>query len=454
MQISQNPSTEETLATFEELTDAEIAAKLAKAESAFRAWQKTDFAERAALMKKAAELFRLKKEEVGKTIALEMGRPFPAAVLESEKCSWACEYYAENAEKMLSPQPFPKDAGEGYVRFDPLGVVLAVMPWNYPFWQVVRFAAPALMAGNVGILKHASNVPQSASLLERLFREAGFPEGAFQNLFMSIPQTAAVIDDPRVAAVTLTGSVRAGISVGERAGRNLKKVVLELGGSDPFIVLKDADVEAAAKAGTQSRLQNCGQTCIAAKRFIVEKPIAEKFLAALKENFEKEKLGDPFADGVTVGPLATENILKGVEEQVERSIEKGARLVTGGKRKAGKGFFFEPTILADVKKGMPAYEEEVFGPVAAVITVKNAEEAVLVANDSEFGLSSSVWTRDAARAKDMASKIEAGNVFINSMSKSDPRIPFGGVKKSGYGRELGEFGIKEFVNVKSVTISK
>ncbi|MBX9765520.1 NAD-dependent succinate-semialdehyde dehydrogenase, partial [Patescibacteria group bacterium] len=337
---------------------------------------------------------------------------------------------------------------------EPLGVIFAVMPWNYPFWQVVRFAAPSLMAGNGGLLKHASNVPQSAALLEELFLKAGFPKGLFQNLPISIPQSGTVIDDPRVAAVTLTGSVRAGTSVGERAGRNLKKIVLELGGSDPFIVLKDADIKQAAKVGAIARLQNAGQTCIAAKRFIVEREIADVFLNALTEEFKEYTVGDPMESGVMVGPLATKSILDGVDLQVQKSVEMGAKVVLGGMRKEGKGLFYMPTILTNLKKGMPAYDEEIFGPVASIIPVESEEEAITVANDTEFGLGASIWTKDIEKAKRMATRIEAGAVFINAQVKSDPRLPFGGVKKSGHGRELGEYGVKEFVNAKTVSISR
>lgn len=454
MQISQNPSTEEILKEVPELTEIELEEKLARATRAQKEWANTPFSKRAELFKKLALIFRDEKEAIGKMIALEMGRPLAPAIAESEKSAWACEYYADNAERLLTPESFPEGAGEGEIRFEPLGVILAVMPWNYPFWQVVRFAAPSLMAGNGGLLKHASNVPQSAAILEELFLKAGFPEGIFQNLPISIPQTATVIDDPRVAAVTLTGSVRAGTSVGERAGRNLKKIVLELGGSDPFIVLKDADIAEAARVGAVARLQNAGQTCIAAKRFVVEKEIADVFLNALKAEFEKYTVGDPMDANVMVGPLATKNILDGVSEQVRKSVEMGAKVVIGGTPVEGKGFFYMPTILTNLKKGMPAYDEEIFGPVASIIPVESEEEAIIVANDTEFGLGASIWTKDIEKAKRMAGRIEAGAVFINAQVKSDPRLPFGGVKKSGHGRELGEYGVKEFVNAKTVSISR
>lgn len=452
MPQSKNPATEEVTATFKDISDAELDAKLALAHTASRMWAKASFSERKEKLLALAAVFRAEKEQIGMIITEEMGRPLSGAIAEAEKCAWACEYYAEEAERMLAPEPFPKGAGEGEIRFEPLGVVFAVMPWNFPFWQVIRFLAPTLMAGNVGVMKHASNVPRSAEYLETLARKAGYPEGVFQNLFISIEQAGRVIDDVRVAAVTLTGSVRAGTSVGERSGRNIKKVVLELGGSDPFVVFADADIETAAKTGALARLQNAGQTCIAAKRFIVEEKAYPEFIKHFEREVRSFVTGDPKDPKTTMGPLATESILKGIEEQVQKSVSLGATLVCGGVRKEGTGYFYMPTILANVKKGMPAYDEEVFGPVASVMTFKSEEEAVMLANDTEFGLSSSVWSSDMEKAKRIAGRIEAGCVFINTMSKSDPRIPFGGVKRSGTGREMGEFGIKEFVNVKAVTV--
>lgn len=454
MFVSRNPATEEELKSYPELSDEELESKLALADAASRAWAQTSFAERRAVVERLAELFRAEKDTIGKIIALEMGRPLGAAVAEAEKCAWACEYYASEAERMLAALPFPAGAGEGEIRFKPVGTIFAVMPWNFPFWQVVRFLAPALMAGNAGLLKHASNVPQSAAYLEDIALRAGLPAGVFQNLFISIEQSGRVIDDTRIAAVTLTGSVRAGSSVGERAGRNLKKVVLELGGSDPYIVFADADIQEAAKMGALARLQNAGQTCIAAKRFLIEEKAYPEFIKYFEEAFKTYSVGDPLDVSTKVGPLATEAMLKGIEGQVERSVQAGATVVVGGKRKEGKGYFYMPTILANVQKGMPAYDEEVFGPVASVMTFKTEDEAILLANDSEFGLSSSVWTNDLEKANRVSERIEAGCVYVNTMSKSDPRIPFGGVKKSGHGREMGEFGIKEFVNVQSVTFGK
>lgn len=437
---------------FEQLSDADLEKKLAKGDATQRAWAGVPFSERAKLLKKLASLFREEKAEIGKLISLEIGRPINASIAESEKCGWVCDYYADEAENMLSPEAFPEGL-QGEVRFEPLGVIFAVMPWNYPFWQVMRFLSPALMAGNGGVMKHASNVPQSAAYLEEMVLRAGFPEGLFQNLFISIEQAAKVIDDERIAAVTLTGSVRAGSAVAERAGKNMKKVVLELGGSDPFIVLEDADVPEAAKVGALARLQNAGQSCIAAKRFLIHEKIYDEFLKLFKVEFEAYKMGDPFAEGTMIGPVVTEAAAAGLEEQVKKTLAMGAKALIGGKRKEGAGSFYEPTILVDVKKGMPAYSEELFGPVATVIKIQNDDEAVEIANDTEFGLSSSLWTKDIERAKKLAGKIRAGGVFINSMTKSDPRIPFGGIKKSGHGRELASFGIKEFVNVKVVSIA-
>ncbi len=451
--ISQNPATEEILKKFDELTTAQLEAKLALARTTYESWRHVSFADRAKVMRKAAEILKKEARHYGEIISKEIGKPIKAATAEVEKCAWVCEYYADNAEKMLSNQPAPSDASESYVAFEPLGVVLAVMPWNFPFWQVFRFAAPALMAGNVGLLKHASNVPQSAEAIEEIFLKAGVPKGAFQNLLVGSSKVEGIIRDPRVMAATLTGSEYAGQQVASQAGSEIKKTVLELGGSDPFIVLKDADIEKAASMGTTARLQNAGQSCIAAKRFIVEESIAKKFLAKFKENFEKIVIGDPSQEATQLGTVATRQILQEIDDQVKKSIAMGAKLITGGHPRDGKGYFYLPTILANVKKGMPAYDQETFGPVAAVISVKNEDEAIQVANDTPFGLGSSLWTRNAETAKRLIPKIQAGCVFVNGMVKSDPRLPFGGIKRSGYGRELAEFGIKEFVNVKTVWIA-
>jgi succinate-semialdehyde dehydrogenase/glutarate-semialdehyde dehydrogenase len=450
--ISKNPATEEMLAEFPDMTDADVDRKLAVAADTFAQWCKTDVAFRAVRMKKLAEIFRADARRYAAMITAEMGRPILGAVAEMEKSAATCEWYAENAEKILAPEPVVAEASESFVRFDPLGIIFAVMPWNFPFWQVIRFAAPALMAGNVGIMKHASNVPQCALLLEAAFGQAGFPEGAFQNIFVEPERTARIIRDPRVAAVTLTGSERAGRSVGALAGDAIKKTVLELGGSDPFIVLADASVEDACAVGVMARLQNAGQSCIAAKRFILVKEIAAQFIECYTKKYEALRIGDPLLEETDVGPLASEKMLLGLEQQVNESVRKGARVVIGGRRKEGKGYFYEPTILSDVVPGMPAYEEELFGPVASIIIAADTDDAIRIANDTQFGLGASLWTRNIAEGKKLAARIEAGAVFINGMVKSDPRLPFGGVKRSGYGRELGGYGMKEFINIKTVWI--
>ena len=452
--ISINPATEEIIKEHAELTEAELNQKLQVAHDTFRNWRETSFAHRAERMKRLAELLRGNARRYGELMALEMGKPIKQGVAEAEKCAWVCEFYAAEAEKFLAPEHIKTDAGESFARFDPIGVVLAVMPWNFPFWQVFRFIAPAAMAGNVGVLKHASNVQGCAQTIEELFDKAGFPQGVFQNLAIGSDKVASVIADPRIEAVTLTGSEGAGRKVAAACGREIKKTVLELGGSDPFIILADADLEMACTMATTARLQNNGQSCIAAKRFIVIESVASDFLSKFKARFEAMIVGDPMDDGTDVGPLVSENALQDIEDQVRRTLEAGAKLVTGGKRKReiGKGYFYQPTILAGIKKGMPAYSEEIFGPVASVIVVADADEAVAVANDTKFGLGASLWTEDLALAKRLAAKIDAGAVFINGMVKSDPRLPFGGIKRSGYGRELGEYGIREFVNIKTVWV--
>ncbi len=457
MFISKNPATEEIMAEFPEISREMLAQKLAIAHDTFLQWRETSFAFRAERMRRLAELLQHHAREYGELIAKEMGRPINSplfsAVAEVEKSGKVCAWYAENAEKILAPEIVASDASESFVRFDPLGPILAVMPWNFPLWQVFRFAAPALMAGNVGLLKHASNVPQCARAIEELFQRAGFPEGAFQNLFIGVPEVEVVIRDQRVAAVTLTGSERAGRSVAAIAGDVIKKTVLELGGSDPFIVLADADIEAACTVGVNARLQNAGQSCIAAKRFIVVKNIAQAFIDGYRKKYEALRLGDPMDEATDVGPLVNEKMLSEIERQVNESVKKGARVEIGGRRRAGRGYFFEPTILSDVKKGMPAYEEELFGPVAAVMVADDENDAIRIANDTSFGLGASLWTRDVEKAKQLAARVEAGAVFINGMVKSDPRLPFGGVKRSGYGRELSSYGIKEFVNIKTVWVN-
>lgn len=453
MLCSINPATKETFYQPKELTKAQLDAKLAKAQAAFEAWKETSMAERASLMKKAGDYLRANKTELAKIITQEVGKTLAAAEAEIEKSAITCDYYADNAEKFLTPEVIETDASESFVRFDPLGLVLAIMPWNYPFWQVFRFAAPALMAGNGGVLKHAGNVQLSAEAIEKVFVEAGFPEDLFVNLTIDVPMVETVIRDPRVMAVTLTGSEYAGTQVGKTAGEELKKVVLELGGSDPFIVLKDADIDTAATTAVAGRMQNnAGQSCIAAKRFIVQKDIAEEFLQKAKVELEKLVMGDPTKPETNVGPLVGEKAQAEIDKQVKESVAMGARIVSGGKMGPSNGFYYEPTIITDLKPGMPVYDQEVFGPVMSVIIVEDEKEALKVANSHRYGLGASIFTKDLAKAKDMARQIESGAVFINAVTKSDARLPFGGVKKSGYGRELSHYGLKEFVNVKTVWV--
>lgn len=450
---SKNPATEEVLKTFEEISDEELERKLSVASETFKNWKKTSFKERADLMRKLGEYLRSHTEELSRLQMLEMGKTMKSGPVGIDKCASLCDYYADNAESILSAEILHTDKKEQYVEFDPLGVVLAVMPWNFPFWQVYRFAVPAIMAGNVGILKHASNVPQCAEAIEESFRIAGFPEGIFQNLFLSSSRVEGVIRDDRVVAVSLTGSEKAGSEVASVAAKEIKKAVLELGGSDPFVVFADADINESAKFAVMSRLQNnVGQSCISAKRFIIEESIKEEFTKKVVEEFSKLSVGDPSDKDTDVGPLATKQILEEVEKQVELSVSLGAKVAYGGARREGNGYFYLPTVLTNVKKGMPVYDEEVFGPVLPIILFKNEEEAIQIANDTRYGLGASIFTSDIVKAKRIIPLIEAGNVCINDMVKSDPRTPFGGVKRSGYGRELSDYGIKEFVNIKNVWI--
>ncbi|MHC4471343.1 MAG: NAD-dependent succinate-semialdehyde dehydrogenase [Planctomycetota bacterium] len=447
-----NPATEELIEEYSELGVTEIAYPLNRADEAFHSWRETTFAERAVLMHRAAEILREGKEEYGALMTREMGKTVVSAEAEAEKCAWGCDYYADTAEQHLAPEVEETDASRSFVRYDPLGAVLAVMPWNFPFWQVFRFAAPSLMAGNVGVLKHASNVPGCALAIEDVFRKAGFPDGVFTTLLIPSGPVADVIRHPAIKAVTLTGSEPAGVAVAAEAGKALKKTVLELGGSDPFIVLADADIEETATAAVIGRTINNGQSCIAAKRFIVEEPIFEEFEAAFTQRMAELRVGDPMDRATDVGPLARPDLVDDLDRQVQHSIGAGGILLLGGKRPEGKGYFFEPTVLTQVKPGMAAFDEETFGPVAALVRAEDVEDAVSLANHTSFGLGASVWTGDPEHGEALAARIEAGAVFVNGIVKSDPRLPFGGVKRSGYGRELARHGIREFVNAKTVWV--
>ena len=447
-----NPATGETLRTFEALDSQQVEQKLQRAAETFCSYRTTSFADRSAWMFRAAEILETEKNNFARLMTMEMGKPIKGAIGEAEKCAWVCRYYAENAERHLNDMPVETDATRSYVHFQPLGPVLAVMPWNFPFWQVFRFAAPALMAGNVGLLKHASNVPQCALAIEDIFRRAGFPEGAFQTLLIGVDAVQRVIEDPRVVAATLTGSEGAGRSVASIAGKQIKKTVLELGGSDPFIVMPSADCRAAAQTAVRSRTINNGQSCIAAKRFIVADEIYDQFEREFVNEMKSLRVGDPLQESTDVGPLATEQILKDIDEQVKTSVAAGAVVLTGGNKLNRPGNFYEPTVLANISKDSPAYKDEVFGPVAMLFRVKHIDEAIAIANDTSFGLGASAWTSDHGEQARFVEEIEAGCVFINAMVASDPRLPFGGIKNSGYGRELSEFGIREFVNVKMVWV--
>jgi len=451
---SVNPATGETVATFEPLAAADLEQRLQRAVTAFEINRKRSFADRAARMQKAAEILEQRAQELAATITMEMGKPIAAAVAEVKKCATVCRHYAEQAERYLAPERIDTDARDSYIRFDPIGAVLAVMPWNFPFWQVFRFAAPALMAGNVGLLKHASNVPQCALAIEDVVREAGFDRGEFQTLLITSEQVAALLDDERIKAATLTGSEPAGASVASAAAKRIKKTVLELGGSDPFIVMPSADLQSAVETAVKARIVNNGQSCIAAKRFIVHEDIypdfEQRFVAAL----EALKVGDPTDESTDVGPLATPQIVEDIARQVEASIAAGATLLTGGKRLGDQGNYYAPTALSNLPKTAPAYAEETFGPVASLFRVSSASEAITLANATPFGLGASVWTRDRAEQQLFIEAIETGQVFINAMVASDPRLPFGGVKHSGFGRELGSYGIREFMNVKTVWVAR
>jgi succinate-semialdehyde dehydrogenase/glutarate-semialdehyde dehydrogenase len=450
---SINPATEDVLETFPPTSARDLDHMVSSAHAAFLDWRVAPMASRAVLMHEAARVLRRRQAELARTMALEMGKPVAQGEAEVEKCAWVCDYYADHAAESLAPQPRQTDAAKSYVRFDPLGVVLAVMPWNFPFWQVFRFAAPALMAGNAGLLKHASNVPRCALAIEEVFREAGFPRGLFATALVESQAVAALIDDPRIVAVTLTGSDRAGSKVAEQSGRALKKTVLELGGSDPFIVLADADVDTAARVAADARLVNSGQSCIAAKRFIAVESVAGRFVERFAEALRSRRMGDPLLRETQVGPQARVDLRDDLHRQVEESLKRGAVRLLGGEIPVGRGAFYPPTLLSAVDRGMPAFDEETFGPVAAVVTARDESDAIRLANDSPFGLGAAIWSGDRERAERLAGEIEAGAVFVNGLVKSDPRLPFGGVKRSGYGRELSEYGIREFVNIKSVWIA-
>ncbi|MCP4214186.1 MAG: NAD-dependent succinate-semialdehyde dehydrogenase [bacterium] len=448
-----NPATGEILKTYTTMTNVETREVIQSVHEEYTVWKKTSFSQRAGLLKKAARILRENSEEYGKLMALEMGKPVGDGIGEAKKCGLVCDYYADNAESFLQPEEVETDAQRSYVAFQPIGAVLAVMPWNFPFWQVFRFAAPALMAGNTCLLKHASNVPGCALAIEQVFRKAGFPENAFRTLMIGSKAVSAVIENPLVKAVTLTGSTPAGKAVAAKAGEMLKKTVLELGGSDAYVVLEDADLQNAVDTCVFSRLINSGQSCISAKRFIVVEAVHKKFELLFVAKMRGQVMGDPFDANVVVGPQARLDLRDELHQQVKDSIAGGARCILGGEVPEGSGAYYPPTVLIDVKKGMPAYDEELFGPVAAIIPVKDEAEAVRVANDSIFGLGAAVFTEDFEKGRRLAEEeIEAGCCFVNTFVRSDPRLPFGGIKESGYGRELAHFGIKEFVNIKTVYI--
>jgi len=448
-----NPTTGEVIKTYDTLSKEELESAIRASHEAFLSWKNLRFTERAQLMRKAAKILRENADKYAELMTMEMGKPIRDGRAEANKCAWVCDYYAENAQIFLKRETVQTDAARSFVSYQPLGVVLAVMPWNFPFWQVFRFAAPALMAGNAGILKHASNVPGCALAIEEIFLNAGFPENIFRTLLIGSSLVNEVIENPLVMAVTLTGSTPAGRAVASKAGQMLKKTVLELGGSDPYVVLKDADLETTVNTCVSSRLINSGQSCIAAKRFIVVESIKKEFEQLFIEIMQAVKMGDPMDETVAVGPQARHDLRDDLHRQVLESIKKGAKCLLGGEIPPGKGAFYPPTILTNVKKGMPAYDEEIFGPVAAIIPVKDEKEAIAAANDSVFGLGSAIFTRDIEKGTRLAEKeLQAGCSFVNSFVRSDPRLPFGGIKESGYGRELSHFGIREFVNIKSIYV--
>ncbi len=450
---SVNPANGKVLKTFEALSDPQVDAKIGRAAGVFASFQRLPFTQRGRWMMNAAEILENEKEELGRLMTMEMGKPLRSAIEEAVKCAWACRYYAENAERFLADEVVETAATKSYIHYQPLGPILAVMPWNFPFWQVFRFVAPALMAGNVGLLKHASNVPQCALKIEEILLRAGFPEGAFQALLIGSKHVDRVLDDSRIRAATLTGSEEAGVQVGTGAARRIKKVVLELGGSDPFIVMPSANLEQAVTTAVKARIVNNGQSCIAAKRFIVAEPIMEEFQGKFVSQMEALKIGDPLDESTELGPLATADGVTSLDADVKKTVAAGARVLTGGKPLDNRpGNYYSPTVLTDIPLNSPAYREELFGPVACLFPAKNLEDAIRIANDSKFGLGASAWTNDPAERERFIHDLEAGMVFINRMVASDPRLPFGGVKKSGHGRELGPYGIREFTNIKTVWV--
>lgn len=449
-----NPATGDVIEEYDLMDNAELDTIINSAESAQKSWSEQSFDQRAVFLKKIAAILKDRKYELGELMAKEMGKPLPQGVSEAEKCAWVCEYYADNAASFLKNETIETDASQSYVTYNPLGTVLAIMPWNFPFWQLFRFAAPALMAGNAALLKHAPNVTGCALEIENIIHDAGIPKNVFRTVLADIDQTQAMIQHSAIDAVTLTGSTRAGKAVAEQAGSVLKKTVLELGGSDPYLILKDADIELAAETCVNSRLINSGQSCIAAKRFIAVEDVYDEFLDLVLTKMENKKIGDPFDEDTDIGPMARFDLRDQLHEQVKKSVEKGAECMVGGKVPQGQGAFYPATVLTNIEKGMPAYEEELFGPVASVLKAGTEEEAISIANDTHFGLGAAVFSKDVKRAEKIASeKLEAGCCFVNEFVKSDPRLPFGGIKESGYGRELSHNGIKEFVNVKTVYIA-
>lgn len=450
-----NPATGKVIKTYEEMSEKEVDKIIDQCHKAFLSWRQKSFDERGKKMKKVAELLKKNKDKYAKIITEEMGKVYSAAQAEIEKCAWVCDHFAEHAKEYLSPRPVKTEMQKSYVTYTPLGIVFAIMPWNFPFWQVFRFSAPALMAGNAALLKHAPISTGAGLAIEDIYKKAGMPKNLFKTLILDNEGAAKVIANPKVAAVTLTGSERAGATVGAEAARSLKKVVLELGGSDPYVILEDADLEKAAEAAVSSRLNNTGQVCIAAKRLIVVKPVLEKFQELVLKKLDRYKMGDPMDDKNNFGPMAREDLRKELHKQVEESVKKGAKLLAGGQLPALEGYFYPPTALTNVKKGMPAYDDELFGPVITFIEAKNEKEAIQIANDSKYGLAAAVFTKNLERGEKIASEgIEAGTCYVNEYVKSDPRLPFGGIKRSGFGRELSAEGIREFVNIKTIAVQK